>query len=644
MLNLKSSSKKLSPEPKKHLETESHHKQLFPEPKKHLETEDIELSELYRTFNENFTEISDKNRKTETISSLFEYFRWKSMLMYGCWCAADDALDETAHVLQLPNKEIDIISHVDIPSFSLFNPFCLACKQGEVRIVSMLLEQGCSPTCFGWNGNTALHLAAYSGNDDVVRILLEDSRVQIDYRNIYGCTPLHLAALKGHSNIVEALLAFRSNPNTQEKNGKIALHFAIEGGHDSLSRVLFQRFEHDKQKGSAIVAAPTTEVPLQLSALKAICFKDLPQKLSAVRFTEAAQAVVNSISLKNVKLILSRHIVQGREFPSYNICEKNGWHVTADQLCLEDKVLFVSHRWENTDLPDNEGREFRILQEFIKQASEFFKYIWLDYACICQDKSSELFQDQLVNIPTVLWLATHCIIIPKVILISQIINPTILVPITHLAEHFERAWCILEGVSCLLTGTQLYCSFQIGDSIIFHKLDPFEGAASDLGFQAAYSTTFNMVLNSNPAAILDVGYHTVQDKWSLSDPSEIVCLLASIHSSKDKHTNIILKKAKAMKLERVDLENCLSADVSRLWNLIGECSFEQDKLLVFKMIVLIACFSLCGRTLPRQPKPDLSILVPDTDTQIIDCSELEQDPEDAEKKKPAQHESCCIVQ
>ena len=61
-------------------------------------------------------------------------------------------------------------------------------------------------------GNTALHEAAWNGNNDIVKILLS-SYCFVDSINYTGFTPLHLAGQNGHAKVAKTLLKWKADPS-----------------------------------------------------------------------------------------------------------------------------------------------------------------------------------------------------------------------------------------------------------------------------------------------------------------------------------------------------------------------------------------------------------------------------------------------
>ena len=78
------------------------------------------------------------------------------------------------------------------------NEFLDACRNGNINIVKQLLSQ-VDPSA---NDNEAIKWAARMGRQDVVKLLLKDSRVDPSARDNYA---IRWAAQNGHKEVVELL-------------------------------------------------------------------------------------------------------------------------------------------------------------------------------------------------------------------------------------------------------------------------------------------------------------------------------------------------------------------------------------------------------------------------------------------------------
>jgi ankyrin repeat protein len=126
-----------------------------------------------------------------------------------------------------------------------FTPLITAACEGSVEVVRALLacddiDVNARTTEWpGWDGWSALSKAATYGHDDVVRLLLEDPRVQVDTREGGGYTPLSMAAdcLTG-GHIAEMLLARGADANSQNESGNTPLARAVKARNPEVAAVL----------------------------------------------------------------------------------------------------------------------------------------------------------------------------------------------------------------------------------------------------------------------------------------------------------------------------------------------------------------------------------------------------------------------
>lgn len=60
-------------------------------------------------------------------------------------------------------------------------PLHYACKEGNVEIVKLLLEEGCDPNWPDRQGRTCLHFASLANQPEIIRLLSENSKVPVQW-------------------------------------------------------------------------------------------------------------------------------------------------------------------------------------------------------------------------------------------------------------------------------------------------------------------------------------------------------------------------------------------------------------------------------------------------------------------------------
>ena len=104
------------------------------------------------------------------------------------------------------------------------------------ELVDYLLQRKARVNTRNRNGETALSIAAYTGNFSQVKRLI-DAGAEV---NFYGWAPLAYAAYNGHLEIVDYLLKRGAEINAKTQNGSTALFFAARFGHIEVVKLLLR--------------------------------------------------------------------------------------------------------------------------------------------------------------------------------------------------------------------------------------------------------------------------------------------------------------------------------------------------------------------------------------------------------------------
>lgn len=113
-----------------------------------------------------------------------------------------------------------------------------ASQEGEIMTVQRLLQA--DPELVNStdsDGSTPLHLAVYSGQEDVAKFLLAHGS-NTDGTTNAGWTPLIVASGRGHNGLVQLLLSKGANVNAKDNNSWTALHWAIHKGQTAIAKTL----------------------------------------------------------------------------------------------------------------------------------------------------------------------------------------------------------------------------------------------------------------------------------------------------------------------------------------------------------------------------------------------------------------------
>ncbi|CAJ1077505.1 ankyrin repeat domain-containing protein 6b isoform X1 [Xyrichtys novacula] len=117
------------------------------------------------------------------------------------------------------------------------SPLHLAAYKGHTEVVRILLKAGCDLDIQDDGEQTALHRAAVVGNSDIISSLIQEG-CALDRQDKDGNTALHEVSWHGFSQSVKLLVKAGVNVHAKNKAGNTALHLACQNGHAQSSKVL----------------------------------------------------------------------------------------------------------------------------------------------------------------------------------------------------------------------------------------------------------------------------------------------------------------------------------------------------------------------------------------------------------------------
>ena len=144
-------------------------------------------------------------------------------------CHAVRFLDDSSRV----NAVQFLLQHgaqVNAGDEGLMTPLHSSAQMGCHEVARILLEHGADTSLRTDFGQVPLHFVSDLGNKDegerlvLARLLLAESRVDVNAQDLDGITPLHRASHNRRPKMVELLLAHGANAHAEDKNGRNPLH------------------------------------------------------------------------------------------------------------------------------------------------------------------------------------------------------------------------------------------------------------------------------------------------------------------------------------------------------------------------------------------------------------------------------------
>ncbi|XP_067845881.1 serine/threonine-protein kinase TNNI3K isoform X2 [Heptranchias perlo] len=118
-----------------------------------------------------------------------------------------------------------------------FTALHLAAFKANAELITSLLHGGADIQQVGYGALMALHIAAIAGHDETVEILLQHG-AYVNVQDAVFFTPLHIAAYFGHEQVIRLLLKFGADINVSGEVGDRPLHLACAKGFPNIVKLL----------------------------------------------------------------------------------------------------------------------------------------------------------------------------------------------------------------------------------------------------------------------------------------------------------------------------------------------------------------------------------------------------------------------
>lgn len=126
--------------------------------------------------------------------------------------------------------------HAQAQTTSQIADFAKAAKFDDVTEVKNLLSKGANPNSVDANGNPMLILAIKDNSANVIDLLINDPKIDVDLSNKSGETPLMIASIQGNLPLVKTLVLKKKA--MVDHIGWTPLHYACTKGHLEVAQFL----------------------------------------------------------------------------------------------------------------------------------------------------------------------------------------------------------------------------------------------------------------------------------------------------------------------------------------------------------------------------------------------------------------------
>ena len=118
-------------------------------------------------------------------------------------------------------------------------PLHVAAELGRIEIFKLIIQKAEDKNPETISGSTPMHNAAWKGQNQIIKVLMEDDMVgDKNPANEAGITPLHVAARHGNAETCKIIMQNTQDKNPADKLGFTPLHSAAKGNHVEICKIL----------------------------------------------------------------------------------------------------------------------------------------------------------------------------------------------------------------------------------------------------------------------------------------------------------------------------------------------------------------------------------------------------------------------
>lgn len=148
--------------------------------------------------------------------------------------------------------------------------FLFAASRGDIKVISLMCDQGFDPNEADYDQRTALMIAAVQGNTSIVKKLFSYEGTNPNKTDIHGNSALHEAVKCGHDEVIDVLIEHGASLCMDERTAASTLCQVVsEGDIVKMKRLLKAKIQvnagdYDKRTAAHIAAAEGNVVALKL--------------------------------------------------------------------------------------------------------------------------------------------------------------------------------------------------------------------------------------------------------------------------------------------------------------------------------------------------------------------------------------------